>query len=117
MSLQNLSEIFKSTLIENNETYSLKLVTTWLNDNNINFIYSSSPVDTVGLYEHGVGIDIGPYMLSIQTHPSITGPSFAETLKSNNMLSDQRHKTPEDLFNYILSLKEMVKIQQEQEKH
>jgi len=107
MSFANVKELFQRINTDksiNIETYSLQVITTWLKQKNITFTYSSSSVDMLGLYEHGIRIPIKNYHLSIQTHPTIAGPAFAETLKTNNIMSDQRHSTPEDLFNYIEAL-------------
>jgi hypothetical protein len=57
--------------------------------------------DPIKIYEHGIRINMEEYELSIQTHPSVTGWAFAETLKTNDIINEQRHKTPEDLFNYL----------------
>ena len=84
-----------------NQTYSLRLITDWLKNKNIEYTFSSPRVDPIKIYEHGIRIDMGDCKLSIQTHPSVAGWAFAETLKTNDMLNERRHKTPEDLFNYI----------------
>ena len=101
---------------ENNETYSLQLITTWLKEKNVTFTYSSSAVDMLGLYEHGIRIPLKKYNLSIQTHPTIAGPAFAETLKTNDITSDKRHSKPEDLFNYIEALLKQENEDTEEEK-
>jgi hypothetical protein len=84
-----------------NETYSLRVITDWLKQKNIKFIYSSAPVDRYGMYQHGIKVSFPTFELSIQTHPMIAGWSFAETLKTNNILNEVRHDTPETLFEYI----------------
>jgi hypothetical protein len=87
------------------ETYSLRIITEWLTSNNISYIYRSSGVDPIRIYEHGIQIRIpGDRTLSIQTHPSVAGWAFAETLITDDMLNEKRHKTPDDLFEYILEL-------------
>lgn len=97
--LSALSKILKDT--KKDQTYSLSLITDWLKTKNIEYTFSSCGVDPIKIYEHGIKIDMGDYNLSIQTHPSVAGWAFAETLKTNDMSNEQRHKTPEDLFNYI----------------
>jgi hypothetical protein len=86
------------------ETYSLNLITSWLKEKNINFKYSSAPVDRFGIYEHGVSISFPSFYLSIQTHPIVTGWAFAETLKSDDQINETRHPTPEKLFQYLEEL-------------
>jgi len=115
MSFRNVKELFQGINTDNMETYSLQVITTWLKQKNITFIYSSSSVDMLGLYEHGIRIPLKNYNLSIQTHPTIAGPAFAETLKTNNIMSDQRHSKPEDLFNYIEALLKQEKEDKEEE--
>ena len=89
---------------DRNETYSLNIITKWLKHNNLNYEYNS-PITASSngflLYEHGVTLILDHLKVSIQTHPMIAGWSFAETLITNNMLSDIRHKTPEKLFEYL----------------
>jgi len=90
---------------DNNETYSLNIITKWLKEHNIPFRYASSKtVSNNLLYEHGIRIDFKEFTLSVQTHPIIAGWAFVETLKTNDMLNELRHKTPEDLFKYIEKL-------------
>lgn len=84
-----------------NETYTLRIVTDWLKSKNIDYAYSSCGVDPIKIYEHGIRIKMKEYELSIQTHPSVSGWAFAETLKTNDIINEQRHNTPEDLFNYL----------------
>ena len=86
------------------ETYSLNIITSWLKDKNIEFKYSSAPVDRFGNYEHGIRIIFPTFNLSVQTHPMVTGWAFAETLKTNDMINETRHDTPEKLFDYIEEL-------------
>lgn len=89
----------------NNETYSLKIITTWLKNKDIKYKYlSSSMVDRYLIYEHGVVVTIGDREISIQTHPLIAGYAFAETLFRDDMLSDRRHTTPEKLFEFLEEL-------------
>lgn len=97
---------------EKKETYSLRIITEWLKSKNITYSYSSSNVDMLNLYEHGLRISFKDYKLSVQTHPTIAGWAFAESLKTNDIISDTRHETPQDLFSFIEGL-----IQEEEEKH
>ena len=111
--MENLKDIFKKLRPkEQKETYSLRIITEWLNSKNITYSYSSSNVDMLNLYEHGLRISFKDYKLSVQTHPTIAGWAFAESLKTNDIISDTRHETPQDLFNFIEGL-----IQEEEEKH
>lgn len=86
---------------QNNETYSLKIITDWLKQQNIPYVYADAPVDRFGMYHHGIRVSLPTTELSIQTHPSVAGWAFAETLQISNMLSDTRHVTPEKLFEFI----------------
>jgi hypothetical protein len=86
---------------ENNETYPLKIITNWCREKNIDFRYSSYKSRILFFYEHGIRIKLNTYDISIQTHPEVTAWSFAETLKSNDMSSDKRHASPEQLFEYL----------------
>lgn len=96
------------------ETYSLSVVTNFLNSKNIPFDYSNSKI---GLFmpNHGCMINLcnNLYKMSIQTHPSVSGCSFAETAILDNegkFVLDKfnyngdviRHSTPEDLFKHIM---------------
>ncbi len=104
---------------ENNETYSLKIITDWLKQKNmkdlknIKFIYNSAPVDRYGMYQHGIKISFPTFGLSIQTHPMVTGWAFAETLKTNDMSNEIRHATPEKLFEYIEELIKTEELEEE----
>lgn len=84
-----------------NESYSLCIITRWLKRKKIDYKYSQSNVLGMYLYQTGITIKIKDEEISIQTHPMIAGWAFAETLIRSNMLSDTRHATPEDLFNFI----------------
>lgn len=86
---------------KDNETYSLKIITNWLKQQNIPYVYADAPVDRFGLYHHGVRVSLPASELSIQTHPTVAGWAFAETLQISNMFSDTRHETPEKLFEFI----------------
>jgi len=96
------------------ETYSLRVVTEFLRQNNIEFDYSNARVGGTNFYDHGCRIKIDDrYSISVQTHPSIAGNSFAETALQD-MISKQivydgtygydavkQHDTPEDLFQHL----------------
>ena len=87
-----------------NETYSLQLVTSWLKDHNIQFIYSSPIIEHMPLYQHGIKIIYKNTYISIQTHPAIAECAFAESLILNDYSEDAiKHETPNDLFVYIRS--------------
>lgn len=111
--LQLIKEILKNNdNISNNdnETYSLRIITIFLKSKNIHFEYKNSRVHNGNymIYNHGILVTLpissGNRLLSIQTHPIVAGPSFAETLLLDDMTSDKRHKTPELLFEYINEL-------------
>ena len=114
MDLNKLKNIFVQMQNSNisQETYSLSLITTWLEDKNIPFKYSSSSIDRYSLYEHGIRIQFEGFYLSIQTHPMIAGWAFVETLRTDDMSSDTRHKTPEDFFNYLENLLKEEKLKE-----
>lgn len=93
-------------IFENNETYSLQLVTLWLKKNSIPFVYSSPNIQYFTLYEHGCKIRYKDTYISIQTHPTVSEWAFAETLILDNINEEPiRHATPESLFTYILNSK------------
>lgn len=96
------------------ETYCLHIVTEFLTSKNIPFVYCNARIGLL-MYNHGcqIKLDNGEYIMSIQTHPSITGSSFAETaildndgmfaLNKFNYYGDViRHDTPEELFTHIM---------------
>jgi len=116
MDLDKLKSVFKK--ITDTETYSLSLITTWLKERDISFKYSSSLIDNYCIYEHGIRIHFEGFDLSVQTHPMIAGWAFVETLKTDDMLSDTRYKTPEDFFNFLENLlkEEKLKENVEEEK-
>lgn len=116
--LDSLKGMFKKLRKEeDNETYSLRIITEWLKSNNISYTYVSSPaVDRYLLYEHGVVATIGDKKISIQTHPIIAGYAFAETLVFEDMLSDTRHKTPEILFEFLTKMLTTEIIEEERKK-
>lgn len=97
------------------DTYCLRLVINFLNSKNIPFIYVNPKIGLF-LYNHGCQIKLcnDKYNMSIQTHPSVCGDSFAETaILDNNgeFVFDKfdyygdviRHDTPDELFNHIMS--------------
>ncbi len=85
-------------------TYSLRIIIEWLSSKNIPYVFCSSRVDNSCMYQTGVRATIKNNVISIQTHPTIAGWAFAETLITSDMLSDTRHKTPEDLFAFLESI-------------
>lgn len=91
-------------IFESHETYSLRLLTSWLKENKISFIYYSPDIEYDKLYEHGIKIKYKDTFISIQTHPRVTGWAFAETLILDNITEEAiRHETPDSLFTYIKS--------------
>jgi hypothetical protein len=98
------------------ETYCLRIVTEFLNSKNIPFVYCNARV-VFFMYNHGcqIKLDNDEYIMSIQTHPHISGRSFAETAildKNGNFAPDKfnyyddiiRHDTPEELFTHIMDI-------------
>jgi hypothetical protein len=85
----------------NKETYPLRIITNWCVEKNIDFKYSSYKSKVNFLYEHGIRIKLSTFDISIQTHPDVCAWAFAETLKLNDMTSDIRHASPEQLFEYL----------------
>jgi len=85
----------------NNETYPLRIITNWCKEKNIEFKYSSYKSKVNFFYEHGIRIHLSTFDISIQTHPDVCAWAFAETLKTNDMSSDVRHASPEQLFEYL----------------
>lgn len=93
-------------------TYSLRVIVDFLESKDIKYKFASSPVGYV-FYEHGVRMDLTDDLkMSIQTHPMIAGPAFAETaiqsMQQQKVVYGHfgyndviRHDTPEDLFNHI----------------
>lgn len=95
------------------DTYSLGLVTAFLDANGIPYTYNNARVG-FSLYNHGCRVKINDtYHISIQTHPDIAGNRFAETalqnLKTQQLVEDgtfgytdvMRFPTPQDLFDHI----------------
>lgn len=89
-------------------TYSLRLVIDFLDENKIEYKYSNANVGFT-IHNHGCRIQINDkYSLSIQTHPMVVGESFAETALTNvltkEMVEDGIFYDPRELFDHILSL-------------
>lgn len=95
------------------ETYSLRLVTQFLKEHGIDFEHSSANVGIL-FNDHGCRVKVNDVLdLSIQTHPDVTGTSFAETALmntiTNKMVDDGTHgyddirrwDTPDELFQHI----------------
>ena len=110
MDLDKIKNVFKE--IKDNETYSLSLITNWLKERDIPFKYSSSRIDNYCLYQHGIRIAFKGFDLSVQTHPMIAGWAFVETLRTDDMTSDTRHKTPEIFFEFLEKLLKHEKLKE-----
>ena len=98
-------------------TYSCRLVVERLENIGLvkdeDFTVEACTIDVFNIYSSGVRLKIGQNtVLSIQTHPNIAGPSFAETaiLHNGNVVYPEklgyegdviRHWKPEDLFTHI----------------
>lgn len=104
-----------------NETYTLRIITTYLKSKGISFEHWSSNVG-ISFYEHGCRVKLNEtYSLSIQTHTDVVGRSFAETalqnMETKRIVHDGtygyddviRHDTPEKLFEHIDELFDLVK--------
>ena len=104
------------------ETYSLQLITKYLKSENIPFKYSNAGVG-FGICNHGCRVIFNDtYNLSIQTHPDVTGSSFAETALQNQTTKQimydgtfgyhdvKRWNTPDDLFEHIKQLRTAVPL-------
>lgn len=98
------------------DTYALKKIVKFFNENNLEFKYYNSATG-INLYNHGCRLILNKgIQLSIQTHTDVVGDSFAETLTFHNGkikyitklgYSDViRHKKPKELFQHI---KELIK--------
>lgn len=98
------------------ETYSLRLITDFLQKYNIPFTYHNANVGYM-FVNHGCRITLhDKYRLSIQTHPLVTKAAFAETalqgLETDMIVDDGtygyddviRWKTPEELFEHIQTI-------------
>ena len=103
------------------ETYSLRLVTEFLQKEGIPFEHSSARLRN-SFYEHGCRIVLNDtFKLSIQTHPDVVGTSFAETALQNMVdmkicydgtlgYYDVRHwNTPQHLFEHIKTVLQQAK--------
>lgn len=98
------------------ETYALKLITSFLQENNIKFNYNNSNIG-MSFYNHGCSVKINDtYKLSIQTHTDVVGPSFVEVALQNvntqKIVYDGtygyydviRFNTPQEFFHHILDV-------------
>lgn len=86
---------------KNLKSYSLRVVTDWLDKNPEKYKYkinSNSVTDNYSLYKTGLYIN---GILSVQTSPTVAGPAFAETMDLTQSEDVDRWKTPDELFNYI----------------
>ncbi len=98
-------------------TYSLRVVMQHLDSKGLSYSFSSGPVGP-SIYEHGCRLELpcscGDVKMSIQTHPTLVGPAFAETaiIKDGKLIwfkmddrddgnDVMRHDTPEQLFEHI----------------
>ncbi len=97
-------------------TYCLRLVEEFLNNNAIDYQYSS-PHMTSMLHESGVLFNIaGDFHLNVQTHPIICGDAFAKTallfqgqnvsIPALGYLVRKQHFAPEELFHHIAELRQ-----------
>jgi hypothetical protein len=95
------------------QTYCLKLVTEFLDSNNL--IYEFNSPKTAMFVETGILIKLlNDFSLSIQTHPLITSEGFSETclifknkpVYTNNWyyFDVRRQYTPQELFDHIKEL-------------
>jgi hypothetical protein len=104
----------------------LNIIVKWLKSHDITFIYSNARVG-YGYVNHGVSARlVKDFELSIQTHPDIASYAFAETAiaykgKLKYILhykwDVKRWKTPEELFEHIESLQELLKDYKEIDDH
>jgi hypothetical protein len=98
------------------ETYSLRLVTNFLKEKNIDFEYSNANIG-FDLNDHGCRVKLNDtYSLSIQTHPMVVGSSFAETALQNMVIKKivyngtydyydaKRFEDPQELFDHLVEL-------------
>lgn len=103
------------------DTYSMGLVKDFLDDKGIPFKYNNANAGML-FYNHGCRVQLNDtFSISIQTHPDVAGPCFAETALQNTetkrIVDDgtfgyydvQRWCTPDDLFEHITKVfKELV---------
>jgi len=102
------------------ESYSLRKITNWLKENNLNdYAYTQNGGDLFfSMYSTGIRVKLNDtYSISIQTNPVIAGPAFCETMLINNIskkleynnnlgYSDViRHMEQNDVFDHITELK------------
>mgnify|MGYP004004674299 CR=1 FL=1 len=92
---------------KNNESYSIKIITTWLNEKQISYTYDSTTKFL--LCETGIFIKLNSFVnIKIDTNSGILmGPYFCQSITScinnegfkfNNV---NKYMTPEDLFYFI----------------
>lgn len=92
------------------ETYSLSLVTDFLDSKKIPYKYCNANVGIL-FHNHGCRVQLNDtFSLSVQTHPDVAGPSFAETALQNNVTKKivggdvERFYSPQELFDYITEI-------------
>jgi hypothetical protein len=108
------------------ETYSLRVVTKFLNERKIAYEHSSARVGFGSFNEHGCRIKLNDtYKLSIQTHPDIAGEAFAETalqnIKNHKICYDgtysyidvRRFDNPQQLFDHVIWIMEKAQRKSE----
>lgn len=106
--------------------YAANKISKWLTQNGFKHHPRSSNIDGFVLYEHGICIEFkSPYestdfvSMSVQTHPAISGSSFAETaiLRNSKTLITPiclgyhevlRHDEPQDLFDHIQKIAALI---------
>ena len=111
----------------NQSSYSAKLITTWLDDDQRKFTYkfSTPQLDSYAVVQTGLSVRLNDHInMSIQTDPRICITAFAETaLQANNGIIDCeelgysdvdiiRHCSPEDLFAHITQVMELIKAKE-----
>lgn len=96
--------------------YSLSLILSWFNSMDIEYSINNANIGYCCV-NHGVHVKINTeHVMSIQTHPLIAGPAFAETAlfcrgkKVHTYGSDfvLRWSTPQDLFDHILDIRSVL---------
>ena len=92
------------------ETYSLSLVTEFLDSKKISYKYCNANIGIL-FHNHGCRVILNDtYSISIQTHPDVAGCSFAETalqnMKTKQLVNGDvdRFNTPQELFDYITDM-------------
>jgi hypothetical protein len=91
---------------ECNESYSLKIITTWLNENNIKYTYNSQT--KFSFCETKINVFLSNNItLTIETSPEILMSScFSETSLIYNGKNEliQKHVNPNGLFYFITKI-------------